>query len=437
MARDLKLPSLGEGAESGTVVKIHVREGETIQQDQTILEMENEKAVAPIPSSAAGRVVTIYVREGEELSVGDSILALEEVSEATKSDTAHAPTREEKDQRQEMIGKDREPEEEHGREEAEKPSTGRFSETEGPEESPYLFAGSPSVRKIARQLGIDLSEVTGSARGGRITLHDLRLYVHWLRRRALAEPKPPTSPQPSWPDFSQWGTVRVEPLSAIRKTIGRRMLHSWSTIPHVTQFDEACIDRLLDLKKTYALGYEKRKARLTLTALLVKAVVPLLKEFPVFNASLDVGAQQVVFKEYFNIGIATAIDHGLLVPVLKGANRMGLLEMAQAIPGLSRRAAAGELTGEEMKGGTFTITNQGAIGSGHFTPIIQAPEVAILGVGRARSRAVVTEGQLAESFFLPLALSYDHRLVDGAVAARFMVALVARLQDLPEDEVGI
>jgi pyruvate dehydrogenase E2 component (dihydrolipoamide acetyltransferase) len=380
-------------------------------------------------------VVTIYVKEGDELSVGDRILALDEEDTSAKPEGCGASTAETQDWEQAKSEPD-DAEQEQEQEQEQGPPA-RSSKAEESAESPFLFAGSSSVRKIARQLGIDLSEVVGSARGGRVTLQDLRLYVDWLRQRARAEPRPAEPRQLPLPDFAQWGPIRTEPLSAIRKTIGRRMLQSWQTIPHVTQLDEALIDRLLDLKKKYGPAYERQHARLTLTALLVKAVVPLLREYPVFNASLDAAAQQVVFKEYFNVGLAMATDRGLLVPVLPGANRMGLLEIATAIPALARRAGEGSLTGEEMKGGTFTITNQGGIGSGHFTPIIHAPEVAILGVGRARPRPVVREGQLGESACLPLALSYDHRLIDGAEAARFMVALVARLQDLPESEVRI
>jgi pyruvate dehydrogenase E2 component (dihydrolipoamide acetyltransferase) len=299
---------------------------------------------------------------------------------------------------------------------------------------------SPSVRRLARELGIDLSKVRGNEAGGRIALGDIRAYLARLQK-ATDKPKvaatAPAKPVADSIDFSKWGPVTKKPLTQLRQVIARRMWESWNTIPHVTQFDDADFTRLNELRKKFAPDYEKKGVRLTLTPLVLKALIGTLKKHPIFNSSLDEITQEVVFKEYFHIGIAVDTEQGLIVPVIRDADRKSVLELSKELEQLAQKARARKVTAEELKGGTFTITNQGAIGSAHFTPIINKPEVAILGLGRGAMKPVVRDGKVEVRMLTPLGLSYDHRVIDGGAAARFMVDLVKAMENFGEEEVKI
>lgn len=272
---------------------------------------------------------------------------------------------------------------------------------------------------MAREMGIDLGKVRGSERGGRITAADVRAHVARLEQRSAGPAKPAAPPV----DFSRWGKITRKPMSGMRKAISRAMTDSWTTIPHVTQFDQADATRLLQLIEKHGPAYEKRGARLTLTGLLIKAVVTALKKYPAFNTSLDEATGEIVLKEYIHIGVAVDTEQGLIVPVLRDADRKGLLEISKELADLADRARKRKVSAEDLQGASFTLSNQGGIGGGHFTPIIHKPEVAVLGVGRAVKGV------------LPLALSYDHRAVDGADAARFITELVRVIEHFPENEV--
>jgi pyruvate dehydrogenase E2 component (dihydrolipoamide acetyltransferase) len=308
------------------------------------------------------------------------------------------------------------------------------------------------VRRLARELGIDLSKVRGTDPGGRITRQDLRNYIQRLQSIAVkykqvvsrqsapaaAPAAAPAGPPPAEPvDFAKWGPVRREPLTTLREVIARRMWESWSAIPHVTQFDEADFTRINQLRKQYGPAYEQKGVKLTVTPFIVRAVVDTLRKHPVFNSSLDEVARELVVKEYYHIGLAVDTEHGLLVPVLRDADKKSLLELAREIESLAQRARERKLAREEMQGGSFTISNQGAIGGAHFTPIVNRPEVAILGVGRGTLKPVVREGQVVVRLMVPLAVSYDHRVIDGGGAARFIVDLVRALEEFPEDAVKL
>ena len=420
---DVKLPNLGEGADSGTVVTLFVKEGDSLKIDQPILELESEKAVASIPSPAAGVVTKIYVQAGDKLGVGQKILALAGAGEAppaatepAKPGAASAPT-----------------------------VPGRKELTSAPDEPPLPPgvepSAAPSIRRLAQELGIDLRGIRGSERGGRIVMADLRAYIERLQRlagqpkAAIGQPAPKPAAEPI--DFSKWGPVSIHPLSSLRKVISRRMAESWNTIPHVTQFDEADVTALLALRQRHAPAYEAQGARLTLTAFVLAAVVATLKKHPAFNASLDEAAEAIVFKAYFHLGLAVDTEAGLIVPVIRDVDKKSLLELSKELEELARKARDRKLTAEELKGGTFTISNQGGIGSGHFTPIVNKPEVAILGLGRAALKPVIKDGQITQRTLLPVALSYDHRLIDGGSAARFMVDLVRVLENFSEDELRL
>ncbi|HEV2208462.1 MAG TPA: 2-oxo acid dehydrogenase subunit E2 [Verrucomicrobiae bacterium] len=427
---DLKLPNLGEGADSGTVVNLFVKEGDQVTKDQPILELENEKAVATIPSTAAGTVSRLYVKAGDKLSVGQRILALTENGAAT----AAAPSKPAPQPKAvEAESKEVEPAAEQ-RETAPAPTELK------PGVAP---AASPSLRKLARELGLDLAKVRGSARGGRILLEDVRAYIQRLQRLA-AEPRvaptaPPTAPKPPSEqiDFSKWGPVTKKPLSPLRQTIARRMTENWNAIPHVTQFDAADITALNELRKKYAPAYEKSGARLTLTSFALKVVAETLKKHPDFNASLDETTQEIVLKNYVHIGVAVDTEAGLIVPVIRDGDKKSLLQLSKELDELARKARDRKVSAEELKGGSFTISNQGGIGSGHFTPIINRPEVAILGLGRGALKPVARDGKVELRLMMPIGLSYDHRVIDGGTAARFTVDLVKAFENFVEKDVAL
>ncbi|MGA2863831.1 MAG: 2-oxo acid dehydrogenase subunit E2 [Verrucomicrobiota bacterium] len=433
---DLKLPPLGEGADSGTVVHLFVKEGDQLSKDQPILELENEKAVATIPSTAAGMVTRIYVKPGDKISVGQRLLSLSDGAAAASPPAARPKP-------------------------APEPRPLRVIQTPSPEPPPLAASAeaaaqgvepkpglpppaAPSIRKLARDLGLDLTRVPGSARGGRIVLEDLRAYLQRLQRLAArpttpAQPTPPTGPIPAPApiDFSKWGPVSKKPLSPLRQVIARRLSESWNAVPRVTQFDDADITGLMALRKKYAPAYEQQGARLTLTSFALKVVVDTLRKHPLFNSSLAEAAQEIVLKEYYHIGIAVDTEAGLLVPVIRDVDQKNLLELSKELEDLARKARDRRVSAEQLKGGTFTLSNQGGIGGAHFTPIVNMPEVAILGLGRAALKAVVREGAVAPRLMLPLALSYDHRVIDGAAAARFTVDLVQAFENFSEDNVKI
>ena len=420
---DIRLPKLGEGADSGTVVNIMVKVGDQVKKDQTLIELENEKAVAPIPATAAGTVTKIYVKPGDKLSVGQLIVSLE--GNGAPGPAEAAPSRAARPAARAPV--DPTPEEIAPEDEDEAPSAGGLP-----------AAASPSIRKMARELGIDLRKVRGTERGGRITAEDLRAYVQRLKARAAgADKASAAAPAPESIDFSKWGPVTRQPFSSLRQTIAKRMAESWTTIPHVTQFDEADITGLLKFKKKHDGAYEKRGARLTLTAVLLKILAGRLKAHPKFNASLDEVSQELVFKQYCHIGVAVDTEAGLVVPVIRDVDNKPLVEVAAELNALTEKTRQRKMTAEDLQGSTFTISNQGGIGGAHFTPIIKKPDVAILGVGKGACKPVAREGKVEIRMLLPLALSYDHRVVDGADAARFMVDLVKGIESIQDSDVKL
>ncbi len=432
---DLKLPPLGEGADSGTVVSLFVKEGDQLAQDQPVLELENEKAVATIPSTVAGKVTRIFVKPGEKISVGQRILSVG----AEAGATAAAPP-----QPKPRAARDEEPEPIQTPSPQRAPAAAEEAAGEPAESKPGVpVAAAPSIRKLARDLGIDLTRVRGSARGGRILLEDVRAYIQRLQRFA-AQPKTGPAPAGAAPkpalepiDFSKWGAVSRKPMSPLRQVIARRMWENWNAVPHVTQFDEADITALNELRKQYAPAYEQKGTRLTLTSFVVKVLVDTLKKHPILNSSLDEVAQEIVFKEYYHIGIAVDTEAGLIVPVIRDADKKNLLEISKELEDLAKKARERKVSSEELKGGTFTISNQGGIGGAHFTPIVNKPEVAILGLGRGTVKPVVRENKVEPRLMMPMGLSYDHRVIDGGAAARFTVDLVKGFETFNEQNVRV
>ena len=419
---DVKLPNLGEGADTGTVVNLLVKAGDTVTAGQGLLELESEKAVATIPAPAAGVVGQIFVKLGDKIGVGQRLLTLGEAGGAAPAPAA-APA-------------------------AKAPVAAQPAAVEAPlADLPPAQPGveptaSPSIRRIARELGIDLTQVRPSERGGRIVMSDVRAYIAQLQRLAATPKAAPATAVAEKPaaervDFSKWGEVSKKPMSMLRKVIARRMTENWNAIPHVTQFDEADITALLELRKKFAPAYEAKGTRLTLTSFALKAVAATLKKHPIFNSSLDEAAEEIVLKEYVHLGLAVDTDAGLIVPVIRDADKKSLLELSKDIEELAKKARDRKVSGDELKGGTFTISNQGGIGGAHFTPIVNKPEVAILGLGKGALKAVVREKQIVSRVMLPIAISYDHRVIDGGSAARFTVDLLAAIEGFKEADVTL
>jgi pyruvate dehydrogenase E2 component (dihydrolipoamide acetyltransferase) len=427
---DVKLPPLGEGVDSGSVVAILVKEGDPIAKGQGIIELETGKAVAPVPSPAAGKVTKIIVSVGDKISVGQPILSLEGGAPAPAVPKAAATTAK--------------PPSRPARPASPQPAQEEAPEEPMPEEEPDADApapaASPTLRRIARELGIDLRRIHGSEEGGRIVMNDLRAYVRRLQQLA-AQPRTGAGGAPAKPpaeqiDFTKWGAVTKRPMTPLRKVIAQRMSQNWNAIPHVTQFEEADITALEALRKERAPAFEKKGARLTLTALAVKIVAEALKKHPVFNTSLDETAGDVIYKEYFHIGLAVDTEQGLIVPVLRDVDKKDILTLSKEINEMAAKTRDRKVSMEELQGGTFTISNQGGIGGGHFTPIVNRPETAILGMGRGALKPAVREGKIEARLMLPLALSYDHRVIDGGAAVRFILDIVAGFEKFDEKLIG-
>lgn len=418
---DIRIPHLGEGADSGTIVNIYVKEGDKVAKDQTILELENEKAVAPIPSPLAGTVKKILVKVGDKVTVGQAIVTLDGAAGAAAPPAGPRPV-----EKQAVPSPAPAP--------AAVPSGSGYV-YHSPSGAPPPAA--PSVRKVARELGIDLALVRGSQAGGRIVMEDLRAYIQALQAGSAAKTAAAAKPSPERVDFSKWGPVTRKPVSSLRQKIGQKMTESWTSVPHVTQFDEADITELMTIRKKHAEAYEKKGAKLTITPFLIKAAVSALKKYPSFNASLDEASHEIILKSYYHIGVAVDTEAGLIVPVLRDADKKSLLEIAKSLEELADKTRSRKVTVDELKGGTFTISNLGSIGGTHFTPIVNAPEVAILGVGRGAMKPVLKEKNFEARLLLPLALSYDHRAVDGADGARFIREVVEALERFKESDVKL
>ncbi len=414
---DVTLPKLAEGADSGAVVNILVAEGDQVELDQTLLELENEKAVAPIPSTGAGRVARIHVEVGQVVSVGQVLVTIDTAG-AGKPQAPAAPP---------------------------EPASAAVADAPAPPE-PHLYRSdsgapppaSPTVRKVARELGIDLHRVKGSQRGGRIVMADVRGYIQGLQELAR-EPSAPGAHAPApvspAPDPGRWGPSKREKMSPLRRTIAQRMTDSWTTIPHVTQFDDADITDLMELRKRYAAAYEKSGARLTLTSFAIRAAVSALDKYPAFKTAIDYRALEIVTRDYVHVGVAVDTEAGLIAPVIRDVDRKSLLDLSGELDDLAERTRRRKLSADEMQGAVFTISNLGSIGGSYFTPIVNGPQVAVLGMGRGVHRPVVRDRKVAPRLVLPLALSYDHRVIDGADGARFLREIVRCLEDFPEADV--
>lgn len=437
---DVKLPRLAEGVEGGTVVNILVSEGQEIQKDQAIMELETQKAVGSIPAPSSGVVTKIHVKQGMEVSVGQTLISMESGGAGSAASAKPSQTQQPRPQRE--ISPD------GGAAQTvatttptdQTPDDYRYESTSG-----VAPPAPPSIRKIARDLGIDLRRVKGSESGGRINLGDLRNYIQRLQEMASRSAPAAAAPQPERTttapgeavDFAKWGPVRREKMSALRRTVSRRMFESWSTIPKINQFDDADITSLLALRKKHAASFERKGAHLTLTSFLLLVLGRTLKKHPRANASLDEVSLEIVYKDYCHIGIAVDTEGGLIVPILRDVDQKNLLQLSQELHALTERTRQRKISIEELQGGTFTISNQGSIGGDHFTPIVYAPQVAILGAGQGQPKPVALDGKIAIRTMLPLCLAYDHRVLDGADAVRFLKDVIAGLESFSEADLKL
>ncbi len=408
MATEFKLPDLGEGVEAGDVVGVLVAEGDTVEIDQGVVELETDKALVEVPSSVAGTVTKIHVSAGDRVPIGSLLISVEEGEKSVPTapePEAEAPAPKEVTQ----VAK------------APAPTP---SKPPAPTSNGDPIPAAPSTRRLARELGVDITQVAGSGPGGRISQDDIKAAVRNRQTGGFA----PTAPV-ELPDFSRWGNIERQPLSKVRQIIAKNMSQAWQQVAHVTQFDRADVTDLEAFRQRNKAKTEASGAKLTPTVLALKAIITALKTFPQFNASLDAGANEIILKHYYNLGIAVDTERGLLVPVIKDVDRKDILELALELGDISNRARTNKIGLDELQGGTFTITNLGSLGVGEFTPIVNHPEVAIMGLGRAREEATVREGRIEPRLIMPLALSYDHRVIDGADGARFMRKIVDALEN--------
>jgi pyruvate dehydrogenase E2 component (dihydrolipoamide acetyltransferase) len=427
MPRPFVLPDLGEGLTEAEIVRVLVHEGEMVAEDAPLIEVETDKAQVEIPSPMAGKVEKVHVRAGQTVKVGEVLVTFGDLQQGAGRQAADTldPTRTLAAEPRTTVA--------DGQAQQQPPA--REAPASAPRPAGPVPA-TPSTRRLARELGVDLRAVSGSGPAGRVTDDDVR------RAAGGAQPAPPSRPEPAaaparplavpteppLPRFEQWGAVERTPLSHLRRTIAERMTLSATVIPHVTHFDRADITELDALIRRNLEAARQRGVTLTLTGFLLKAAALALRAHPTFNASLDAAAGELIVKQYVHLGVAVATERGLIVPVIRDVDRKPLLDVARELGALAERVRAGKATLEDLRGGTFTITNLGALGGTGAIPIINYPEVAILGVARAREEPVVKDGAIVPRLLLPLSLTFDHRVADGADGARFASDIVRRLE---------
>jgi pyruvate dehydrogenase E2 component (dihydrolipoamide acetyltransferase) len=413
--REFFLPNLGEGIENGVVVAVNVKPGDTVTTGQELFTIETDKASMPLPADADGKVEEVRVKQGDKVNIG-AVLAVLSGAGAVKPLAASpppAPVAQPKPQ----------------------PTQAQVAAGPSGNGSPGVTAdrglvpAGPATRRYAREHGVNLAEVPGTARGGRVTVDDVKTHIRSRMATPVAyAPGSPGGARPL-PDFSKYGPIERKPVSNLRKKIAENLTVTWHTVPAVTQYDLADITDLEAGRKRIAEGLPKGSPKVTMTVLAIKAAVAALREFPHFGASLDLANGEVVYKHYFHIGIAVDTERGLVVPVIRDADKKTIRDLAAEVASLAEKARGGKLTIDEMRGGTFTITNLGGIGGTAFSPIINYPEVAILGLSRSSIQPVFKDGQFVPRLVMPLCLTYDHRIIDGADGARFTTRLVQLFSD--------
>jgi pyruvate dehydrogenase E2 component (dihydrolipoamide acetyltransferase) len=430
---DFTLPNLGEGVATADVAEVLVKAGDTITAGQSVLELETEKAVMEVPCPHGGTIDSIGVKPGDKVQVGQTVLRIRTTGSAAASQPASPAKSAPAPAATSAVPTTSAP-----AATAPKAVTAELvtSESEGNGHTPIPAA--PSTRRLARKLGVELRNVRGTGPGGRITQDDVQDHVRGLLQQrsttAIARPAGGglvggSIAPPPLPDFTRYGMVERQTLNKIARTAAENLTVSWNVIPHVTQHDRCDITELEAARKRFGQGIGKNGPKVTMTAIAIKALATCLQAFPKFNSSLDPETNELVFKRYYHIGCAVDTPHGLLVPVVKDCDKKSILEIAKSITELAEKARDRKLSMDDMQGATCTVTNLGGIGGTAFTPIVNYPEVCILGMARSQNELQMIDGQIKERMLLPLALSYDHRVINGADAARFVAALCQMLSD--------
>jgi pyruvate dehydrogenase E2 component (dihydrolipoamide acetyltransferase) len=434
---EFKLPELGENISQGDLVRLMISPGTKVSEGQPVMELETDKAVVEVPSSVSGVVKEVKVKEGEKIKVGQVIFTLEGGAAAASSSSRprNAPVEHVSGQHGARLafqaairaeGKTEEqalPPDQPQQVPAQFSMPAQLGKVAGTEHRQAIPAA-PHVRRLARELGVDVYEVKGSGPGGRISEDDVKAHAKSLLSGAItaaqATPRAGHFAQPQLPDFAKWGKIERVSMRGVRRKTAEHLAEAWNTVPHVTQHDRADITELEQLRSRFAPKAEEAGGKMTVTAIALKVCAAALKVFPQFNASIDIEKEEIVYKQYINVGVAADTDRGLLVPVIRDVDKKNIVELAVELSQFSKKAREKKLAPADMEGGTFTITNLGGIGGIGFTPIVNYPEVAILGLSRSRIEPEWINGKFEPRLILPLSLSYDHRLIDGADAARFL-----------------
>jgi pyruvate dehydrogenase E2 component (dihydrolipoyllysine-residue acetyltransferase) len=428
MAQDITVPDLGD-FKNVEVIDVLVKPGDKIDVDTPLITLETEKAAMDVPSTAAGVVKSVVIKKGDRVSKGNVIVQVEGAEAGDKKEEKKPAAAQETPAAQPAP-------------KAEAPAPATPAPSPAPARQPQAAPGpvaittdfsqvhaSPSIRKFARELGVDLNAVKGSGPKGRVTADDVKAWV----KQALKSGTPAAGgalPKVAEVDFAKFGAVEVKPLGRIQKIAGPRLQASWLNVPHVWQMDEADITELEETRNKLKADASKAGVKLTPLAFILRACVKALREFPMVNSSLDASGQNLVFKKYVHLGFAADTPNGLVVPVIRDADKKDVYELARELAALSEKARAGKLSALEMQGASFTVSSLGGIGGTSFTPIINAPEVAILGVARSSMRPVYKDGQFVPRLILPFTLAYDHRVIDGAAGVRFTTFLAEKLADV-------
>jgi pyruvate dehydrogenase E2 component (dihydrolipoamide acetyltransferase) len=432
-ASEFKLQELGENIDSGDLVRLMIAPGTRVSEGQPVMELETDKAVVEVPSNVSGVVREVKVKEGEKIKVGQVIFTLESGAAAPVAPPKrHEPVEHISGQQAARLSFRMAMQAEGKTEQQALPPDQPFApppaftmpvqlgKVAGVEHRDPVPAA-PSVRRLAREIGVDIHSVRGSGPGGRINEDDVKLHAKSMLAAAATAQTPTLGfVEPELPDFSKWGKIERVSIRGVRRKTAEHLRQAWNTIPHVTQQDRSDITELEQLRAKFAPRAEEAGGKMTVTAIALKVVASALKVFPQFNASIDMGKEEIIYKQYINIGVAVDTDRGLLVPVIREVDKKNIVELAAELTQLSKKARDKKLTPDEMSGGTFTITNLGGIGGTGFSPIVNHPEVAILGLSRSRMEPEWVNNKFEPRLILPLSLSYDHRLIDGADAARFL-----------------
>lgn len=401
---EVMLPELGEGIDSGDVVSLLVAVGDTVEEEQGLVELEIDKGVVELPAPSAGVVQAIHVQQGDTASIGQLMVTLTGSTTATVPASAPAAAS--------RPGAAVAP---ATTTPAPAAATMPAPSAPAPQVAGRPVPAAPSVRRLSREIGVDISGVQGSGPGGRISAADIKAHS-----KKLHESGPRTAAAAPLPDFSKWGEIERQPFSNVRRITAQRMSASWSTIPHVTQFDQCDTTDLEAWRKSFGKEVEKAGAKLTPTAIVLKVAAAALRKFPQFSSSIDMAGEEIIRKNYCHIGVAVDTKRGLLVPVIRDVDKKSITKISVELGEMAEKTRTGRISVDDMQGGCFTVSNLGGIGGTAFTPIVNAPEVAILGVARGSTQPVYVDGELQPRMIMPLSLSYDHRVIDGADGARFL-----------------